>query len=204
MVSCRYYPAVDSRARQGQELVDLALQVSRFVHGAATRTGLTPAQWMALRYLARANRFSRSVSAFADFHGTTRGTASQTIKSLVRRGYLRCARSERDGRSVRFDLTPAARRLLARDPVEAVAGIAAEQPRGLQGEALEALRGLVARLALSRHQPVAGCCRLCGHLVTAGDGTAECRLLCEPLAVSELEETCIRFVPGPRPATLRR
>src|SRR5262249_9607925 len=43
---------------------------------------LSPAQWMALRYLARANTFSRTPSAFAEFQATTRGTASQAIKAL--------------------------------------------------------------------------------------------------------------------------
>ena len=51
--------------------------------------GLSPAQWTALRYLARANRFSRTVSAFAEFHATTRGTASQTVKGLVARGFVK-------------------------------------------------------------------------------------------------------------------
>jgi hypothetical protein len=36
---------------------------------------LTAAQWRALRYVSRANRFSRTISAFAEFHLTTKGTA---------------------------------------------------------------------------------------------------------------------------------
>src|SRR6516165_1271169 len=49
---------------------------------------LSPAQWMALRYFARANTFSRTPSAFAEFQATTRGTASQAIKALEAGGYL--------------------------------------------------------------------------------------------------------------------
>jgi DNA-binding MarR family transcriptional regulator len=49
---------------------------------------LSPAQWMALRYFARANSFSRNPSAFAEFQATTRGTASQAIKALEASGYL--------------------------------------------------------------------------------------------------------------------
>jgi DNA-binding MarR family transcriptional regulator len=78
--------------------------------------GLTPAQWAVLRYFARANRFSRTPSAFAAFHGTIRGTASQTIKSLETRGYLRRTRSEADGRSARLDLIGKARAILAHAP----------------------------------------------------------------------------------------
>ena len=48
---------------------------------------LSPAQWMALRYFARANPFSRTPSAFAAFQATTRGTASQAIKALEASGW---------------------------------------------------------------------------------------------------------------------
>ena len=40
------------------------------------------AQLMALRFFARANSFSRTPSAFAEFQATTRGTALQAIKAL--------------------------------------------------------------------------------------------------------------------------
>jgi hypothetical protein len=45
--------------------------------------GLTANQWNALRYFAEANRFSRTVSAYAAYNATTRGTASQTIKLIL-------------------------------------------------------------------------------------------------------------------------
>ena len=45
---------------------------------------LSPAQWMALRFFSRANSFSRTPSAFAEFQATTRGTASQAIKASLR------------------------------------------------------------------------------------------------------------------------
>ena len=71
------------------------------------RGGLTQAQWAALRYMARANALSRTVSALAAYQATTRGTVSQTVKALVAQGYLTRNRSQRDGRSIQFDLTPA-------------------------------------------------------------------------------------------------
>ncbi len=38
--------------------------------------GLATARWRGLGYFARANRFSRTPSPFAAFHGTMRGTAA--------------------------------------------------------------------------------------------------------------------------------
>ena len=77
-----------------RETAELLLLVGRLVQAEGYDGKLSPAQWMALRYFARANTFSRTPSAFAEFQATTRGTASQAIKVLEARGYL--ARSLRD------------------------------------------------------------------------------------------------------------
>lgn len=181
----------------GRELAELALQLGRAVYGDSPQSGITPAQWTALRYFARANRFSRTVSAFAQFHATTRGTASQTIKGLVTRGYLRRTRSEHDGRSARFDLTPRSRTLLVQDPVEhLVRRAGALAPAAREGTVL-ALRELLAGLARERDQPLPGRCALCGHLGggAAPGGGWQCGLMQEPLAADELEQLCARFSP---------
>ena len=100
----------------GRAAADLVLRLSRAALGEGFVEALTSAQWMALRYFSRANRFSRTVSAFAEFHATTRGTASQTVKGLIEQGYLARIPSETDGRSARVDLTDNAKAILARDP----------------------------------------------------------------------------------------
>ena len=83
---------------------------------------------MALRYFSRANRFSRTVSAFAEFHATTRGTASQTVKGLIKQGYLARIPSDTDGRSARVNMTDNAKAILARDPFEVVVDAAEALP----------------------------------------------------------------------------
>jgi DNA-binding MarR family transcriptional regulator len=74
-------------------IAELVFHLGRIATGEGLVEGLTAAQWAALRYFAQANRFSRTPSAFAAFHGTTRGTASQTIKSLETQCYLTRMRS---------------------------------------------------------------------------------------------------------------
>src|SRR5438445_12624216 len=101
-----------------RETAELLLQVGRFVQAEGYDGELSPAQWMALRYFARANRFSRNPSAFAEFQATTRGTASQAIKALEAGGYLVRQRSKTDGRSVSPRLTNKGKKALARDPFE--------------------------------------------------------------------------------------
>ena len=86
------------------ELLD---RVGRVTRGLQFVDGLSPAQWEALRFLARANRYSRGPSALAEFLGTTKGTISQTLIALENKGYLRRRRGARDKRSVDLELTAA-------------------------------------------------------------------------------------------------
>ena len=69
--------------------------------------GLNPAQYNALSYLALANRYSRSPSHVADYLCTTRGTASQTLKSLEQKGFIHSVASATDKRSTTYQMTDA-------------------------------------------------------------------------------------------------
>ena len=88
-----------------RETAELLVQVGRLVQAEGYDGELSPAQWMALRFFARANQFSRNPSAFAEFQATTRGTATQTIKLLEAGGYLVREPSKADRRSIRLRLT---------------------------------------------------------------------------------------------------
>ena len=163
--------------------------------------GLTPAQWTVLRYFARANRFSRTPSAFAAFHGTTRGTASQTIKNLEIQGYLTRIRSQADGRSARLDFTDKGRAILVNDPFEAVVRAADDLPPGVHGHFAAALQRMLGQIALERGRPPFGTCASCKHL--EGDGCCPegrapyaCGFIGEPLLPEDLDELCINFAPG--------
>src|SRR5512133_2559293 len=101
-----------------RKTAELLLQVGRLVQAEGYDGELSPAQWMALRYFARANSFSRNPSAFAEFQATTRGTASQAIKALEAGGYLVRQRSKADGRSFSLRLTNKGNKALAHDPFE--------------------------------------------------------------------------------------
>ena len=101
-----------------RETAEYLLLVGRLVQTEGYDGELSPAQWMALRFFARANSFSRTPSAFAEFQATTRGTASQAIKALEAGGYLVRQRSKADGRSVSLRLTNKGKKAIARDPFE--------------------------------------------------------------------------------------
>jgi len=181
----------------------LIVHLTRIAHGDGFVAGLTPAQWAALRYYACANRFSRTPSAFAEFHGTTRGTASQTIKSLVARDFLVRTRAETDGRSVRLDLSDRARAILADDPFEALVRATGAVPPGARGQLAKALERMLGHLARGRCKRTFGCCTSCEHLKGGRGLKGKPAYLCgwfgEPLAKAELQQLCINFTPSRQP-----
>ena len=185
----------------GRAAAALLLRLSRAGLGEGFVEALTTAQWMALRYFSRANRFSRTVSAFAEYHATTRGTASQTVKRLIKQGYLARTASDTDGRSARVDLTDKAKVILARDPFEEVVASAAALPAHLRGQLARALERMLGHVAGQRSRPSFGICCFCAHLRhDEGCGnpssTHQCGLLNEPLSAAETEQICISFKPG--------
>jgi len=182
-------------------IAELVFHLGRIASGEGLVAGLTAAQWAVLRYFAQANRFSRTPSAFAAFHGTTRGTASQTIKSLETQGYLTRMRSEDDGRSVRLVLTEKARGILSNDPFESLVRAADSLPPSVQGHFANALQRMLGQVAQERGKAPFGTCTSCQHLESDGCSPDEqtayaCGFTSEPLRLEELDGVCINFVPG--------
>lgn len=192
---------IQDRDIGGHATAELILRLGRAAFGEGFVEALTSAQWMALRYFARANRFSRTVSAFAEFHSTTRGTASQTVKGLVRQGFLIRTTSDSDGRSARIDLTDKAKAILARDPLQVMVEAAAALPAHLRGQLVKVLERLLRHVAQQRSRPPFGICSCCAHLRSdAGCETSPwpywCGLLNEPLSAADTEQICVSFAPA--------
>ena len=147
-----------------RETAELLLLLGRLVQAEGYHGDLSPAQWMALRFFARANSFSRTPSAFAEFQATTRGTATQTIKALETGGYLVRQRSEADGRSVSLRLTDKGHEAVARDPFEvlvcAVDSLDAEEQTAMH----HALHQVLTTVAASGPHRHFGVCQDCAHL----------------------------------------
>jgi len=139
---------------------EVMAQVLRTTASLAFTEGLNPAQWAALRYFAQANASARSVVAFARHHGTTKGTASQTIAALQKKGLLDRQPSREDRRSVTMNLTEHGRAILAHDPLnelaEAIAGLDDSQHEALADGLDQVLRTLLVRRAQRAGDRAAG------------------------------------------------
>src|SRR2546427_2958984 len=155
---------VEEVIMSARETAELLLQVGRLVQAEGYDGELSPAQWMALRFFARANSFSRTPSAFAEFQATTRGTASQAIKALEAGGYLVRQRSEADGRSVSLRLTNKGKKALARDPFEVLVRAVDSLDAKERTEMQHTLHKVLTTVAASGAHRCFGVCQDCTYL----------------------------------------
>jgi DNA-binding MarR family transcriptional regulator len=186
-----------------RETAELLVQIGRRLQAEGYDGELSPAQWMALRFFARANQFSRNPSAFAGFQATTRGTATQTIKSLEAGGYLVRQPSKADRRSVSLRLTSKGKKALARDPFEvlvrAVDSLDAKERTAMR----LALHQVLSTLATSGAHRQIGICQDCTHFgremrcnpPSTGPSAGECLLLGVQILPSDVGLLCVHFQP---------
>jgi DNA-binding MarR family transcriptional regulator len=162
-------------------------RLARLDAGAGWEGEINPAQRAALDYLVRANRFSRSPSIVADYLGSTRGTVSQTLKSLARKGLVAEEASTTDKRSISYRVTEAGLREASRPGplVDALADIREPDRLALAND----LEGLLRRAVRAGGNKPFGICRNCLHF-RPGDEGGFCSLLSLPLDAEDTLKIC--------------
>jgi len=186
---------ISNPAVEAAHLID---RIERLTRRGVPVHGLNPAQWEALRYLARANRFSRTPAGLSAYLASTRGTVSQTLISLEQKGFVVRQTSERDRRSVALGLTGKGRDALSQDPLLGIARDIAETAGEEAGSLAEMLkRALLATVRRNGDRPF-GLCRTCRHFrgsdgedVSGGASPYFCALLKEPLSEPDSHDICI-------------
>lgn len=127
-------------------LADLLELTSRMLHSLGYAHDLFPAQWVALRYFARARQDLRTASELARFQGLANGPVSRTVRTVMQKGLLRKAANQPRGRAEFLELTEAGQGLLARDPiaklVEVLNTLDAEEQIAMARSLEKVLRGL--------------------------------------------------------------
>jgi DNA-binding MarR family transcriptional regulator len=149
--------------------------------------GLNPTQRAALGYLARANRFSAAPSHVAAYLGATRGTISQTLHVLERKGLVRVTASATDRRTIRYHVTPAGHADLARARAmdTAIATLGPEQGQALHDGLVPLLRAMLAQNGGRSF----GMCHTCQHHRASAAGRF-CALLTVDLTEPEADALC--------------
>ncbi len=171
-------------------------RLARLMQAGEYAEGLNPAQWEALRYLSRANRFSNSPGALTRYLGATKGTISQTLMALERKGFVGKAVRQGEKRSVALTLTVKGEAALSRDPWARLAADA----EGLGGKTrrrlAKGLRQLLGNELDRSHHHSFGLCATCRFHRANGresdpHGPHFCLLLELPLSADDSRRICI-------------
>ncbi len=166
----------------------LAALIHQAVREEAARHRLLPVHMQILAYLAQANRYSDLPIAIAQYLGITRGTVSQSLAVLARRGLIVKEKDARHGRRVHLRLTPMGEKLLAGGWASRLAQ--AMDVAGVAEDALtDALRGLLTGLQRLSGQRAFGVCRQCAHFLPEAGGW-RCGLTGEPLEADQTRRIC--------------
>lgn len=182
-------------AAEGASIAAHLERLARLMRSREYEEDLNPAQWEALRYLSRANRFSNSPGALTRYLGATKGTISQTVKALERKGFITKSGRANEKRSVILILTAKGEEALRRDPWARLSTAAEELGGKTRRRMLKGLRELLAgELHRGNHRSF-GLCATCRHFGEAGrktdpSGPHFCKLLNEPLSTSDASRIC--------------
>ena len=147
----------------------MAAQANKTV--AARNEGLPTLQASLLIHMHTFNGNGSTVGVLADKMQLTPPTISDSMKALVRKGYLTRQKSEEDGRVAYFHLTKKGNNLADRlqswaDPIEdSIRGLTADQQLELLGALTRVLRDQVE----AGFAPAEAMCASCGHFRTVSE-----------------------------------
>jgi len=152
--------------------------------------GLLPIHVQVLGYLAQANRYSDLPIAIAEYFGVTRGTVSQTLGVLERKGLLVKRPDPKHGRRIHLELTAAGRAVLNDSWAQRLDAALHAVGEDADARGLETgLRRVLTELQRLNGQHAFGICRQCVHFQGA-PANATCGLTGEPLAKEQTDRLC--------------
>lgn len=181
-------------------LLDLVERLGNLIRADLRRAGadqgLQPVHLQALMYLQRANRFSNTPQALAEFLHLTKGTVSQSLLLLDRRGLIERYEDEVDRRVVRLRLSPLGEQVLAEAPIgtawiEATREISANRIRN----GVSALRETLFIMQLDLGGRTFGVCHGCAYLQRKSQRVYRCGLFGDRLSGPETRKICREHSP---------
>ncbi|MBS28396.1 MAG: MarR family transcriptional regulator [Alphaproteobacteria bacterium] len=179
-----------------EELTRLLDRIGRMARGLQYCHGLNPAQWDCLRFIGQANRFSRTPGALAAFLGTTKGTASQTLKALEKKGYLTRVADPDDKRVRHIELTNLGANLLSKDPLNCLDRAIDNLPSSVADTMAAGLAQLCNGMQSRFGGQDLGICHECGHFAGPSDtGNMICGLKSAELSCEDAKRFCVNFSP---------
>ena len=184
-----------------EDMVILLERLSRLMRAQEHASDLNPAQWEALRYLSRCNRFSDSPAALTRYLSATKGTISQTLIALERKGLLTKTPRPGEARSVILALTPDGEKKLRQDPWRQLTDMIENSGMKTRKRLAAGSSKLVAEIIKARNLPSFGRCASCRYFREGGaprdvKGKHWCLLFEQPITKTEAVRICASHDPA--------
>lgn len=155
-----------------------------------TELGLQVVHLQVLDYLSRCNRYSDTPAALTNYLGMTRGTVSQTLLLLEKKGYVKKTTDVADRRVVHLSLSPGGESILKQarqsDLFEQAALLFKEN--NFVNHEIIFVKALMALQKANRSQSF-GLCKSCQHFTKLETGF-QCGLTKQALSYSDSEKIC--------------
>jgi DNA-binding MarR family transcriptional regulator len=152
---------------------------------------LQPVHLQALVYLSKANRYSNTPQALADYLGLTKGTVSQTLLLLDRRGLIERFEDDIDRRVVRLRLSTAGEQFLAESqPALAWQNATRNISPNRIRNATSALREALVTLQEDNEGAVFGVCSSCAFCQKLSQRIYRCGQMGDRLSGPETRKLC--------------
>ena len=155
-----------------------------------TEFGLQVVHLQVLDYLSRCNKYSDTPAALSNYLGMTRGTVSQTLLLLEKKGYVRKTTDTADRRVVHLSLLSDGKVMLEKArPSELFNQASQLLGRDAAGHYDEAMMAVLAALQKANKSHTFGLCNSCQHFTILPDGYL-CGLTKESLTEEDARKIC--------------
>jgi MarR family transcriptional regulator, negative regulator of the multidrug operon emrRAB len=155
-----------------------------------TELGLQPVHLQVLDYLSRCNRYSDTPAALTNYLGMTRGTVSQTLLLLAKRGFIKKTTDAHDRRMVHLSLLAEGIAILKQARTSDLFTQAAslfKEHDFINNE--EMFMKALTTLQKANKSQSFGLCKTCRYFTVTSAGFS-CALTKEPLSQSDSEKIC--------------
>lgn len=159
--------------------------------------GLQAVHFQVLNYLLRCNKYSDTPAAVANYLGMTRGTVSQSLIILEKKGYLEKSQDQNDKRVIHLKLLPAGEEVLKQARSTDLFGNATQILKtGLSSAPanLNVFQEALTALQKANQSQSFGVCKTCRNFREKDNGYF-CDLTQEPLSVIDSQQLCQEHTP---------
>lgn len=161
-----------------------------------TELGLQPVHFQVLNYLSRCNKFSDTPAAVANFLGMTRGTVSQSLIILEKKGFVLKTQDTIDKRVVHLRLLPEGEAILKEARPSDLFDNATSILNGSDNPPSDAnvFQQALTALQKANQSQSFGVCKTCRNFRETETGFF-CQLTQEKLSTVDSEQICQEHVP---------